>query len=233
MQETIVAGDEHLLCLSSPSFHVSFQSDIARVNATKQRRRTVTPPTEHELLIDRATALARRSAWHATQSADLANEAGELLADAEKLQDDSSSSAVASRIAARSGAAVPHRRTVLIVDDDRFVTDTFATTLKLEGFDVFTACTAADAVDTVAARRPDLIFLDLHLPSTDGVTLLRALRSVPDHRETPVAVITGDCFLADGIMRELIELGAELRFKPIWTEELVALTHAMLKGPPN
>ena len=39
----------------------------------------------------------------------------------------------------------------------------------------------------------------------------------------PVAIITGDCFLADDITRELIELGAELRFKPIWTEELVAL----------
>ena len=216
------------------------------------------PPAEPEILIRSAVALARRSAWHAKQSADLANEAEDLLADAVKLQDEHVSSAEAPRTAALSGVAGHHRRTdpeatpgrqrpttdaafqnaahrarvVLVVDDDQFVTDTFATTLKLEGYDVFTACTTAAAVGVAAVRRPDLIFLDLHLPCTNGVSLLRELRAVPDHRATPVAVITGDYFLADDVTRELIELGAQLRFKPIWTEDLVALTHSLLQRSP-
>lgn len=213
---------------------------------------------EPDALIRSAVALARRSAWHAKQSADLANDAEELLADAVKLEHERGSSAEASAASAFSGVAVHHNRTdedavpgrqrltaaaasqngahgaqvVLIVDDDKFVTDTFATTLALEGYDVLTACTTAAAVGAAALRRPDLIFLDLHLPCTDGVSLLRELRSVPDHRATPVAVITGDYFLADEVTRELIELGAQLRFKPIWTEDLVALTHSLLPRPP-
>jgi CheY-like chemotaxis protein len=193
----------------------------------------VSPLAQHELLIDRAVALARRSAWHAQQSADLANEAEELLAEAATLPHERDSSEEAPRIGARSGVAVSHVARVLVVDDDQFVRETFAITLRLEGYDVVTARTAEAAIHSAAVRRPDLIFLDVHLPDSDGVSLLREFRSVSDHQVTPVAVITGDYFLEDDVTRELIELGAPLHFKPIWTEDLVTLTHALLQRPPN
>lgn len=66
---------------------------------------------EPEVLIRSAVALARRSAWHAKQSADLANEAEELLADAAKLQHERGSSAEAPPLEAHSERAVPHPQT--------------------------------------------------------------------------------------------------------------------------
>jgi len=45
----------------------------------------------------------------------------------------------------------------------------------------------------------------------------------------PVAIVTGDYFLDDSISTELRELGAELRFKPLWLEDLVGLARTLLK----
>jgi CheY-like chemotaxis protein len=73
----------------------------------------------------------------------------------------------------------------------------------------------------------------LHLPDIDGISLLREFRSVPAHRVTPMAVITGDHFLTDDMSRELIELGAQLHFKPVWTEDLLVLTYSLLQGTSN
>lgn len=191
------------------------------------------PRAQHELLIERAVALARRSAWHAQQSANLANEAEELLAEAVTLPHEPDSSAEAPGVGARFGVAVPHASRILVVDDDQFVRETFAITLKLEGYDVVTARTGEAAIHSAAVRRPDLIFLDLHLPDLDGVNLLREFRSVFANRVTPVAIITGDYFLTDNTTQELIALGAQLQFKPVWTEDLIALTHLLLQGASN
>jgi len=45
----------------------------------------------------------------------------------------------------------------------------------------------------------------------------------------PVAIVTGDYFLDDSVSTELRELGAELRFKPLWLEDLVGLARNLLK----
>ena len=49
---------------------------------------------------------------------------------------------------------------------------------------------------------------------------------------TPVAIVTGDYFLDDAISTELRELGAELRFKPLWLEDLVGLARNPAQGDP-
>ena len=48
-------------------------------------------------------------------------------------------------------------------------------------------------------------------------------------RDTPVAIVTGDYFLDDKVSSELRELGAELKFKPLWLEDLVGLARNLLK----
>ena len=44
-----------------------------------------------------------------------------------------------------------------------------------------------------------------------------------------MAIVTGDYFLDDAVSTELHELGAELRFKPLWLEDLVGLARNLLK----
>src|SRR5229473_8480259 len=110
---------------------------------------------------------------------------------------------------------------ILIVDDDEGVTQTFARMLRLEGFQVRTAFSAETGLQEAAASHPDAIILDLRMPLVDGLGFLRRLRSRDDQRATPVAIVTGDYFLEDAVANELRELGAELRFKPLWLEDLV------------
>jgi DNA-binding response OmpR family regulator len=118
---------------------------------------------------------------------------------------------------------------ILIVDDDEGVTQTFARMLQLEGYQVRTAVSAETGLEEAARSRPDAIILDLRMPLIDGLGFLRRLRERDEHRSTPVAIVTGDYFLDDAISSELRELGAELRFKPLWLEDLVGLARELLK----
>ena len=118
---------------------------------------------------------------------------------------------------------------ILIVDDDEGVTQTFARMLKLEGYRVQTALNAESGLREAARVRPDAIILDLRMPLVDGLGFLRRLRAHDGQRLVPVAIVTGDYFLDDSVSAELRELGAELRFKPLWLEDLVGLARNLLK----
>jgi DNA-binding response OmpR family regulator len=118
---------------------------------------------------------------------------------------------------------------ILIVDDDEGVTQTFARMLRLEGYQVRTAVSAETGLREAEDSRPDAIILDLRMPLVDGLGFLRRLRSHDEQRLVPVAIVTGDYFLDDSVSTELRELGAELRFKPLWLEDLVGLARNLLK----
>jgi DNA-binding response OmpR family regulator len=131
----------------------------------------------------------------------------------------------------KTGAAVVARsETILIVDDDEGVTQTFARMLKLEGYRVRTAVNAESGLQEAVRVRPDAIILDLRMPLLDGLGFLRRLRSSDEPRQTPVAIVTGDYFLSDTVSTELKALGAELSFKPLWLEDLVDLARTLLKA---
>ncbi len=119
---------------------------------------------------------------------------------------------------------------ILIVDDDEGVTQTFARMLRLEGYQVRTAVSAETGLQEAKASAPDAIILDLRMPLVDGLGFLRRLRERDEQRTTPVAIVTGDYFLDDAVSAELRELGAELRFKPLWLEDLVGLARNLLQS---
>jgi DNA-binding response OmpR family regulator len=127
-----------------------------------------------------------------------------------------------------STAAVA-RASILIVDDDEAVTETFARMLRLEGYTVRTAISAEAGLLETARCRPDAIILDLRMPLVDGLGFLRKLRHRPELKDTPVAIVTGDYFLDDRVSNELHKLGAELTFKPLWYEDLLDLTKKLVK----
>ena len=119
---------------------------------------------------------------------------------------------------------------ILIVDDDEGVTQTFARMLRLEGYQVRTAVSAETGLQEAHQSLPDAIILDLRMPLVDGLGFLRRLRQRDEQRSTPVAIVTGDYFLDDSVSAELRELGAELRFKPLWLEDLVGLARNLLQS---
>jgi DNA-binding response OmpR family regulator len=131
---------------------------------------------------------------------------------------------------AEARGAEPTTTTILIVDDDKSVADTFARMLKLEGFSVETALSAEAGLESADRVRPQAIILDMRMPITNGLQFLRLVRSRPHLVEVPVAIVTGDYFLPESIQHELKSLGASIRFKPMWLEDLIALARTLLSA---
>ncbi len=119
---------------------------------------------------------------------------------------------------------------LLIVDDDVSTTETFAQILTLEGYDVRTAATAESGLREIEAAHPDAIILDLRMPFINGLGMLYRLRAGEPHRHTPVVIVTGDQCLEDSVIDELRDLGAEIRFKPLWLEDLVDVARSLVQA---
>ena len=120
---------------------------------------------------------------------------------------------------------------VLIVDDDGATADSFSRTLRLEGYEVWAGLSAEEGLALAQTHQPHAIVLDLRMPLTSGLQFLRAIRAILGLAPTPVAIVTGDYGLDDEVRDEIQALGAELRFKPIWIEELVTLARELLRVP--
>lgn len=116
---------------------------------------------------------------------------------------------------------------ILIVDDDRSVADTFSRLLTLEGYQVTTALDPGVGLDLAESIRPSAIILDMRMPLISGIQFLRAIRSRPHLAHTPIAIVTGDFFLSDDLIQEVATLNAALRFKPMWVEDLVELARSL------
>ena len=119
-------------------------------------------------------------------------------------------------------------RTILIVDDDSAVAETFSRMLRLEGYEVATALNAETGLELATSLHPNAIILDMRMPIINGLQFLRTVRSTPYLAEVPVAIVTGDYFMGEAVMNELRALGAAVRFKPLWLEDLVALARGLM-----
>ena len=118
---------------------------------------------------------------------------------------------------------------ILIVDDDHSVIDTFSRLLALEGFKVTTALDPAIGLELAEHSTPQAIILDMRMPLISGIQFLRQLRARAQLVDVPVAIVTGDCFLPEELENEVTALGATLRYKPMWAEDLVALARTLIK----
>jgi DNA-binding response OmpR family regulator len=94
---------------------------------------------------------------------------------------------------------------------------------------VDTAMTEQDALARVRARPYHLVFLDVHMPSIDGLTFLRRLRAYA--KDTPVIVMTA--YLDESLEAEVSEVGVyALLPKPAFPDVIIAKVQAALKRTP-
>ena len=80
-------------------------------------------------------------------------------------------------------------KTVLIVDDELAIRETFADTLRYVGYEVLQAATGAEGLTMAERHHPDLMLLDVKMPGMDGFEVLQRLRAAGN--EVPVIVISG------------------------------------------
>lgn len=79
---------------------------------------------------------------------------------------------------------------VLLVDDEAPIIRMYKEKLQKEGFTVTSAENGTDAIATVANDRPDVILLDLVMPRTNGIDVLKKLKSDPMTATIPVYILT-------------------------------------------
>lgn len=87
-------------------------------------------------------------------------------------------------------AAPPSGKTILVVEDDRFLSAMYADKLLLSGFQVVTAFDGEEGLTAAREHQPQAILLDILLPKLDGFEVLRRLRAEPQFKAVPVIVLT-------------------------------------------
>ncbi len=97
--------------------------------------------------------------------------------------------------------------TVLVVDDEASNRDLFARWLGRRGFATELAADSAQALDLLDRVPIDLVLLDVLMPGTGGLDVLRRIRASKAHARLPVIMVTGQVE-AEGIV-EALELGAD------------------------
>jgi two-component system, chemotaxis family, response regulator PixG len=110
---------------------------------------------------------------------------------------------------------------ILVIDDDLNIRQVVSMCLKkLKGWDVVTAASAKEGLQTILTSSPDIIILDVMMPEMDGLAFLRQLRSNPATKFTPVVLLTANRYLPDKDF--LTELGViEVVSKPFLPYKLV------------
>ena len=120
------------------------------------------------------------------------------------------------------------RRTVLVIEDDKDLREVFGIALKEAGFRVRDTDDGVAALRLVEHTPPDLIVLDLVLPTLDGVSVRQEIAAHAHTRHIPVIVVTGSAVDVSNL-----DVAALLR-KPIEPHVLVAAVRAaLLAGVPQ
>ena len=117
---------------------------------------------------------------------------------------------------------------ILIVDDIPQNVDLVSSLMRAEGYEVTSAADGLEALAQVAAAPPDLIFLDIMMPTLDGYAVCRQLKARPETRLVPIVLITALGDEADKLLG--IEAGADdFLAKPFSHAELKARARSLLK----
>ena len=120
----------------------------------------------------------------------------------------------------------PDHGGLLVVDDEPFLRDAVAASLRFLGFAVTTAQTGADALRLARDRPFDLVVLDVMLPDTDGFDVVRRLRR--DGCRVPVIFLTARDTQADKVTGLTLG-GDDYLTKPFGLEELAARIRTVLR----
>lgn len=115
---------------------------------------------------------------------------------------------------------------ILVIDDNRLIRQTFKTHLTSEGFDVHVASEGEEGVEKFKAHSPHLVILDIHLPGIDGIEVLKRIRE--DNPKAYVIMITAFDDMKTTV--EAMRAGAfEYICKPIDYDELLLSVRKVIR----
>ena len=114
---------------------------------------------------------------------------------------------------------------ILVVDDEKPISDIIKFNMAKEGYEVLTAFDGREALEVFAAENPDVIILDLMLPEIDGLEVARTIRKTSN---VPIIVLSAKDTEFDKVIG--LEIGADdYVTKPFSNRELQARVKALLR----
>ena len=118
------------------------------------------------------------------------------------------------------------KKTILVVEDELSIATLLKYNLEQAGFNVLTAHDGRDGLNTIVASNPDLVLLDLMLPTLDGMEVCKEVRSL--RINVPIIMLTARDDEFDKVLG--LELGADdYMTKPFSPREVVARVKAVLR----
>ncbi len=81
-------------------------------------------------------------------------------------------------------------KTILIIEDDKFLKELIARKLAGEGYDVLEAVDGEEGIKKIKQEKPDLVLLDLILPGVDGFEILSKMKEDPMAARIPVIILS-------------------------------------------
>lgn len=116
--------------------------------------------------------------------------------------------------------------TLLLAEDDQSVREALDRALTFEGYQVHAVADGAQALEATAEVNPEIIILDVMMPSVDGLTACRRIRE--NGIRTPVLMLTARHEIADRVAG--LDAGADdYLVKPFDLEELLARLRALVR----
>jgi CheY-like chemotaxis protein len=110
---------------------------------------------------------------------------------------------------------------ILVVDDEPDIVRVVVKLMTSRGHDVRTAADGQEALEQVVADRPDVIILDLNLPTMDGFEVCRRLKSDEATRSIPIVMMTAAYVSMDDARRGEDTGADEYVIKPFLREVLI------------
>lgn len=82
------------------------------------------------------------------------------------------------------------KKYILLVEDDEFLAELYATKLNLEGFEIGLAGDGEKGLKIIREKNPDLVLLDIVLPKLDGFEILKKMKASKKTKNIPVILLT-------------------------------------------
>lgn len=121
------------------------------------------------------------------------------------------------------------KTTILVVDDNEDLLETFAMILKRRGYEVQTACDGVDAVDKFKEQNFDVTLMDIVMPEMNGVDAFKKIREI----QPEASIILMTAYSNEELMQTAREEGVQLIIqKPIRIDKLIEMINETAGNQP-
>lgn len=117
-------------------------------------------------------------------------------------------------------------KTVMVIDDSKCLRQLVSQTLTGAGYSVLEACDGMDALKKLESVKVHVMVCDINMPNMDGLTFVRRVKTLAQHKFTPIVMLTTEG--ADALIQEGKAAGAKgWMVKPFNPEQLLSIVRRL------